>query len=131
MKARARDALIDYRLEQANKTLHQAEVLAEACEWEGVINRAYYAMFYASLALLLSKNIGSSKHSGVIALINREFVRSGLFPVEMARGLRDAFNQRQKYDYGEFQPASEDVAVDLLGRARRYLDTVKTALGRL
>ncbi|MBI3392392.1 MAG: HEPN domain-containing protein, partial [Nitrospirae bacterium] len=77
MKPEERDELIRYRLEQADHTLHQAELLAEAAEWDGVVNRAYYAMFYAALALLLTKGMGSSKHAGVLALVDREFVRPG------------------------------------------------------
>ena len=59
MKFDERDVLVRYRLEQADHTLHQAALLAEAEEWNGVVNRAYYAMFYAALALLLTKGLGS------------------------------------------------------------------------
>jgi uncharacterized protein (UPF0332 family) len=38
------------------------------------MNRLYYAMFYAVLALLQEKEMGTSKHSGAIALFDREFV---------------------------------------------------------
>jgi hypothetical protein len=31
--------LIKYRLEQAERTLHEAELLAQHSEWNGVINR--------------------------------------------------------------------------------------------
>ncbi|HEX3047540.1 MAG TPA: hypothetical protein VHY08_22505 [Bacillota bacterium] len=37
-------ALIKYRMEQAERTLHEAELLAQYSEWNGVINRAYYSM---------------------------------------------------------------------------------------
>ncbi|MBC7343313.1 MAG: DNA-binding protein, partial [Clostridia bacterium] len=30
-------------------------MLARESQWDGVVNRAYYAMFYAALALLLTK----------------------------------------------------------------------------
>lgn len=49
-----RQALIAYRLDQADHALRQAEVLAGVEEWDGVVNRAYYAMFYSTLALLLT-----------------------------------------------------------------------------
>ncbi|MGE5588787.1 MAG: HEPN domain-containing protein [Clostridia bacterium] len=53
MRPDEREVLIRYRLEQAYSALRQAEILAREAEWSGVVNRAYYAMFYASLALLL------------------------------------------------------------------------------
>ena len=34
--------LIEYRLEQAGRTMHQAELLADNGEWDGVVNRGYY-----------------------------------------------------------------------------------------
>jgi len=60
-------ALIDYRLTEARESLEEAKVLLrEKMSNRSVINRLYYAMFYAVLAILQDKQIGSSKHSGVI-----------------------------------------------------------------
>lgn len=105
MKQAERDALVAYRLQQAQHALRQAEILANEQEWDGVVNRAYYAMFYGALALLLIRDLSTSKHTGVLALIDREFIRPGLIPAEMGMKLRDAFNQRQKSDYSELAGA--------------------------
>ena len=123
-------ALISYRVTQAERTLRQAELLADNGFWDGVINRSYYAMFYAALALLLTKDMGSSKHAGVLALVDREFVRSGIFPAELSKLLRDAFNQRQKSDYTELISPDEKRAREILENGRRFLDGVKAALKR-
>ena len=37
------------------------------------INRAYYAIFYSANALLLTRGISRSKHSGVIAAFRQYF----------------------------------------------------------
>lgn len=113
-----RGNLVRYRLEQADHALRQAEILAQHGEWSGVVNRAYYAMFYAALALLLTKDLGASKHSGVLALMDREFVRTGEIPAEISMMLRDAFNQRQKADYAELAETDEVRARELLKNAR-------------
>ena len=123
-------ALVSYRFAQAERTLRQAELLAENGFWDGVINRSYYAMFYAALALLLTKDMGSSKHAGVLALVDREFVRSGILPAELSKLLRDAFNQRQKSDYIELISPDEERAREILKNGRRFLDGVKAALKR-
>jgi len=125
---RVKDALISYRLEQAHHALRQAEVLAGVEEWDGVVNRAYYAMFYAALALLLTKGLGASKHTGVLALVDREFVRPGLLPSAMSRVLRDAFNQRQRSDYAELTPTSRERALEILGHAREFIEAVKNVI---
>ncbi len=70
--------------------------------FRGAVNRAYYAMFYAALALLATRQMGTSKHAGVLSLFDREFVKTGIFPRELSKSLRVAFDRRQTYDYGEF-----------------------------
>ena len=119
-----RQALITYRLEQARSTLRQAEILAGAGEWGGVVNRAYYAMFYAALALLLTKDLGASKHTGVLALIDREFVKPGLLPREMSRVLRAAFNARQKLDYKELVEIKPERVKEILEHAKTFIEVI-------
>ena len=41
------------RVEQAHETLREADILYAQSALRGAINRAYYAMFYALLALNL------------------------------------------------------------------------------
>ena len=86
-------------MDQAYETLREAEILPGESARRGAINRAYYAMFYALLALLATKQLGTSKHSGALGLFDREFVKTGLFPRELWRSLRLAFNLRQTQDY--------------------------------
>ncbi len=45
-------ALVAYRLEQADESLTAAEILLRGKLIRPAVNRAYYAMFYAVLALL-------------------------------------------------------------------------------
>ncbi len=52
--------LIRYRLEQARDSLKEADVLmAAGMSLRSVMNRLYYAMFYAVLALLQDKQAGT------------------------------------------------------------------------
>jgi uncharacterized protein (UPF0332 family) len=64
-------ALIEYRLREAEDTLKEAKVLQrEGISNRGIMNRLYYAMFYAVLALLQEKQLGTSKHIGAISLFD-------------------------------------------------------------
>ena len=87
MKPEQLEDLLFYRIEQAHETLREAEILLNESALRGAINRAYYAMFYALLALLATKQLGTSKHSGALALFDREFVKAGVFPRELSRSL--------------------------------------------
>ena len=91
-----KQAVINYRLQRAQETLGDAHLLFEQSGslWS-VINRAYYAMFYAVLALLASIGKGASKHSGVIALFDQHFVKPGHFPKEMSKAIHKVFDLRQ------------------------------------
>jgi uncharacterized protein (UPF0332 family) len=92
-------ALVHYRLGEAKETLEEAWLLARESRWGGALNRVYYAMFYATLALLAVRQLASS---GVITLFHREFVQPGLFAREWARYLDIAFNLRNRSDYQDF-----------------------------
>jgi len=80
-------ALVTYRLEQADESLDAARVLLEKKLDRPAVNRAYYAMFYAVLALLATRKQETSKHSGAISLFDKEFVKSGAFTKDLPRAL--------------------------------------------
>jgi len=56
---------IKYRLKKAEETYLAAKVLYEKAIWNSVINRLYYACFYAINALLVKKKIKAQTHSGM------------------------------------------------------------------
>lgn len=96
------EELIRYRLSRAKETLEEARLLAENKHGNAAVNRLYYACFYAVLALLIRDGRYSSKHSGVRALFNIHFVKTGEVPKEMARIYNDLFERRQEGDYDDF-----------------------------
>lgn len=94
-----REELIKYRLMRAKETLEDAEILFDNDRWFSTVNRVYYAMFYAVNGLLLTKDLNSSKHSGVLSLFNKEFVNKGIVDKELGRFYNEMFEFRQKADY--------------------------------
>lgn len=121
--------LIKYRLKEADASIEEASVLLrENMSLRAVMNRLYYAMFYAVLALLQEKQLGTSKHMGAIAMFDREFVKNGIFDKEMSKALHRAFQLRQKGDYMEATEVTRaDVdemfpnAIDFVEKAKRHL----------
>jgi len=60
-------SLTRYRLEQAQTALEDGRFLLEGAHSpQNIVNRAYYAMFYAALALLQQIGKVPSKHAIVI-----------------------------------------------------------------
>lgn len=121
-------ALVQYRLEQAVETLREANLLLDQSAWRGAQNRAYYAMFYAVHALLATRQLGSSKHSGVLGLFDREFVKPGLLPTALSRSLRLAFNRRQSWDYGEVENLDPDEITEMVAGAKLFVQAIEEFL---
>lgn len=121
-------ALVRYRLEQAVETLREASLLLDQSAWRGAQNRAYYAMFYSVLALLATRQLGSSKHSGVLGLFDREFVKPGLLPRELSRSLRLAFNRRQSWDYGEVAELDPEEITEMVAEAKLFVQAIEEFL---
>jgi uncharacterized protein (UPF0332 family) len=113
--------LADYRLKQARETLQEAEGLFALSLWRGTINRSYYAMFYAVLALAVLRQQVTSKHSGVLSFFDREFVKTGIFPKELSHSFHRAFESRQANDYGEIFTVSGNDAKQNLEEARKFV----------
>jgi uncharacterized protein (UPF0332 family) len=124
-----RKALIEYRLAQARDSIREADVLDQSrMSRRSVMNRLYYAMFYAVLALLQEKEMGTSKHSGAIALFDREFVKIGTFPKEMSKALHRAFELRQKGDYMEETEVTADDVAEIRPVAEQFVESAERFL---
>jgi uncharacterized protein (UPF0332 family) len=121
-------ALARYRLQQAHEALHEAEILQREQAWRGTINRAYYAMFYTVLALTVVQEFSTSKHAGVIAFFDREYVKTGIFPKETSKKLHLAFERRQVQDYGEFIIVDDSMAQETLTDAAVFVNLIETHL---
>ena len=86
-------------MERARKYLQSAGMLVDAGDCESSVSRAYYAMFFSAEAALLSKDIASSSHGGVLSTFGEHFVKTGVFPKSMGRALNLAYGKRQLGDY--------------------------------
>lgn len=124
--------IIKYRIEQAEDALKDAVLLFDSGGGlRSVINRSYYVMFYATLALIAAKGMGSSKHSNAISIFDKEYVKTGYFSKEMSKLLHKAFNLRVESDYKEFNIISRDETLIILEGAKYFLEGIKTFLNPL
>ena len=124
-------ALIRYRIEQADEALDAARLLLRAASLRASVNRSYYAMFYAVLALLVSRKEETSKHSGVIALFDRLYVHTDVFPRDFSKWLRRAFDLRTRCDYGTTVPITAEEASEQVEHAAAFLAAIQKECRRL
>jgi uncharacterized protein (UPF0332 family) len=123
--------LIQYRLDEAKEALRDAQMLYEQNGTpRSVVNRAYYAMFYAVLRLLITIDKGWSKHRGVIAMFDKEFVKKNILPKEMSAMLHHAFDMRLTGDYRELLEISKEQAAELLNSAINFIKSIEEQLSK-
>jgi uncharacterized protein (UPF0332 family) len=108
-------------LKKAKDNLEAAESLFKTGFYDFSASRIYYAMFYMTEAVLLTKNLSFSKHTAVIAVFGKEFIKTGVFPKILHRYLADAFDLRQLGDYGSSGSISKDKAQELIEHGRGFM----------
>jgi uncharacterized protein (UPF0332 family) len=129
VKSKEIEILIKYRLEQAQAALDDGKYLIDGNRSpQSVINRSYYAMFYAALALLQNISKAPSKHSGVISLFDTKFVMKGVFPKELSKHFHKAFELRQTVDYKIIRPISFDRAKEIWRKAADFVKEIRSYL---
>lgn len=115
--------LVAYRMEQATDALEASHTLIRAELPRDAVNRAYYAIFYSVLALLATRQLGTSKHSGALTLLSREFIKTGVVPKEMGKLARRAFDRRLEADYAELASLTPADARSTLQQATQFVET--------
>jgi uncharacterized protein (UPF0332 family) len=114
-----KQALITYRLARARETLEEAELLLEAGHANAYVNRLYYACFYAVSALLMTRNISTSKHRHLRVLLHQDYVKPGHVSQEMGKHFDLLFDSRHEGDY-------EDLVVFEAKDVRPWLEPTKS-----
>ena len=109
-------------------TLDEARYLANGGYTSGVANRLYYACFYAVSALLLSEGESSSKHSGIMSMFDRLWVKPHRIPAEKGAFYHLMFQQRQKGDYEDmFSFDNTELAIWVM-EAQDFVQYIQTFL---
>lgn len=121
--------LVRYRMVRARTTLKDAHNLfSQDGSPASIVNRVYYSMFYAALALLATIGQQTSKHQGVLALFNQHFIKTKILPNEMGKFLHKAFDMRQIGDYEEEAELAMQDAKESLDFAEKFIDSAEERL---
>lgn len=111
-----------FRFEKAGGNLEAAAAMMKDGFLSFALNRAYYAAFDAMRAVNALDGFDSSKHSGVIAHFNQEYVKTGVFPPETSAVIRKASMLREKSDYEDFFEADIEETADIIGKVKQFLE---------
>lgn len=123
-----KETLFQYRLQQAEETFTEViKMIDTGLSPRSIINRVYYSMFYILLALFLKTDIKikTSKHTGVISMFDKEFVKTGKIDKYYSTILHDIFDARLEADYKELVEYSDEDAVEFVKKAEEFLVEIK------
>ena len=116
-------------MDRAREDLRVAQVDLAAQAYDATLNRAYYAAFHATRALLGSRGLVTRKHSGVLSLFDLHFVKSGEVDARLGRVLHDLCDLRTTADYEDLTHTSEEQARQAVNDAREFVGLVEDLLG--
>ena len=119
------DDLIKYRLSSAKEKLTSAKLLLEAGLYKDSVGRSYYAIFSAIRAVLAIRQADFSKHAGVIAYFQKEFIKTEIFDRKYSKYLQQAFQIRNSCDYDDFFIISKQDAEEQYERAAELLAVIE------
>lgn len=123
-----RKDLMNYRISAAKERLNSAKILLDCGSYKDSIGRSYYAMFTTVRALLAIDGVDYSKHAGVIAYFQKEYIKTGIFDKKYSKYLSQAFQIRNNTDYTDFFIASQADAKEQYEKALEFHEALEKYL---
>ncbi|MBI4847435.1 MAG: HEPN domain-containing protein [Nitrospirae bacterium] len=120
--------LIKVRLEKAEEDIETAGELLSLRRYRAVVNRAYYSLFSVTTAVLLTKKLERSKHSGVEAAFNQYFVKNKIIEVEYGKIFDYVRRKREESDYNAKIIIDKEAAEKIVKDSSRFIRRMKKYL---
>ncbi|MBI5234278.1 MAG: HEPN domain-containing protein [Deltaproteobacteria bacterium] len=117
--------LVLHRIERAKEHHQSAKELFANGHFLDSVSRSYYVVFSATRAVLATVDMDNSRHSGVISLFDKHFVKEGKIGVEASRIIHEAMECRVKADYADYPDITKDIAENELVKAERFMKEVE------
>ena len=130
LDTQSREALVQYRLERADETLKEVEILANESHYNAAANRLYYACYYAATALLVANGHNTQTHAGTKTLLGLHFVSKGLLSNEYGKTFSRLFEIRHSGDYDDFVYCDKAMIDEYTPKAKEFISAIKTLLGK-
>ena len=105
----------------AELKLGHAKKIFEIGLYDDAISRAYYAMYFAAKAVLLSEGLDLHKHSAAIAKFRELFVITGRVEDKYLHYLGQAQSARESSNYSPHIAANRQDAKEILAKADTFL----------
>ena len=120
-----KDVLVKLSIEKAKQALSSANENLTINQLETALNRNYYAVFYAVLALGYKYDFVTSKHSKLMGWFNKKFIHEeNIFGDKMFEIYSKAFERRQKSDYDITYKPTSKIIRELVVNSEYFINQV-------
>jgi uncharacterized protein (UPF0332 family) len=116
--------LIEIRLDRAREDMETARELVDLGRYRAAVNRAYYAIFGITTALLLTEKIERSKHTGVESALIQHFVKKELIEPEYGKIYDYIRKKREESDYSARITIDERTVRKIVRDAQKYITRI-------
>ena len=113
-----------YRLERAKEEYETAVILYDTGHYRAANNRAYYSIFHAMRSVLAFDGYDSKKHSGIIAVFRKYYIKNGIFDVSLSDIIGCASEIRNASDYDDMFIADKTETAEQIQNAKVFLDEI-------
>lgn len=97
--------------------------------YSAAVSLAYYSIFYACRAALLTKGMYLKKHSAAQAKFSEHFVKTGEVEERFTQYLRLGKEAREKSDYEPYFPVKREEAAPKLSAAEEFITKMEELVG--
>jgi uncharacterized protein (UPF0332 family) len=108
-----------------------ANKLLNSGDYDDAVSRAYYAVFHAAQALLLTEGEKAETHKGVVTLFGLLFIKTGKFKRDLGKYLANLKDERESGDYEVFSYIDQETAETAVEEAKEFLKEAQDYLERM
>ena len=120
--------LITTQIEKSREKLDAAKTLLREGFIDDAISRAYYSMFHAASAVLLSEGITVESHSALKTMFGLHLIKTGKIEKKYGQWLNKLKDERENGDYDIFTSFELEDAKNGVNEAEEFLNEMRKYL---
>lgn len=119
-----------YKLERSKEELETSLVLFESKHYRAANNRAYYSIFHGMRSVLAFDGFDSKKHSGIIAVFRKDYIKTGVFEEGLSDIIGASSEIRNASDYDDMYIATKDETEEQIKNAKVFFDAISDYISK-
>ena len=115
-------------IQKAERRLKVAKALHKDGEYEDAVSRAYYSIYHAAQAALLTEGMRADSHRGLATLFGLHLVEPGKLDKKLAKYLKNVRDDREAGDYEIYSSIDQETSETALKEADVFVRAIRVFL---